>query len=150
MSYWRLFYHCVWATKNREPLISAEYDEIVKRSINASCHEQSVLVHALETMPDHVHLVVSIPPALAIASFMNIIKGSTSHLINSLEPVRQFYWQPEYGVHSFSEDVLPKIVDYVQNQRSQHASRRLWPSLEINETPRLTPNLRVPRAGGPS
>jgi hypothetical protein len=48
-------------------------------------------------------------------------------------PDRNFYWQPEYGVHSFAEDALPRITQYIINQRQHHHDQRIWPSLEIAE-----------------
>jgi putative transposase len=135
MSYWKLFYHFVWATKNREPVISDKFDDILKRSIRTNCQILPVKLHAIETMPDHVHIVVSVSPALSLASFMNKIKGASSHAITDQEPVRHFNWQSQYGVHSFSEDVLPRIVEYVVNQRSYHENRRMWPSLEVIQDP---------------
>jgi putative transposase len=133
MAYWKLHYHFVWATKLREATLSEEISEIVKRSIRLNFRDLSVKIHALETMPDHVHLAVSVPPTLSPSQFMNKIKGASSHLVTLELPDRNFYWQPEYGVHSFAEDALPRITQYIINQRQHHHDQRIWPSLEIAE-----------------
>jgi putative transposase len=138
MPFWRLFYHLVWATKGRMPLIDADREEIVRRSIRVSCHEHAALIHGLGVMPDHVHLAVSIPPRLAISDVMHKIKGSSSHLINQVEKTdgrNQFAWQPEYGVLSFGERALADIVAYVENQRTRHANDDLRPLFEQTERP---------------
>ena len=135
MAYWRLYYHIVWGTKNREPLITPACDEVIQRSIRLHCQDYSALVHAIGTMPDHVHLAVSIPPRVSLSDFMHRIKGASSHLIRDSQRFREFSWQPEYGVISFHEDLLPKIVDYVLNQRQHHAQNQLRPALEIAERP---------------
>jgi putative transposase len=135
MTFWRLYYHIVWGTKNREPLITPTYEELIQRSIRLNCQQFSVLVHAIGVMPDHVHLVVSIPPSVSLANFMHRIKGSSSHLLRESGSFRAFYWQPEYGAISLHEDLLPKIVDYVLNQRQRHAHDQLRPALEITSRP---------------
>jgi len=83
-------------------------------------------------MPDHVHLAVSIPPSLAVATVVARLKGSSSHLINHAESKgdQTFVWQPEYGVVSFGEKQLPDVVAYIEHQPERHASRRLWDRVE--------------------
>jgi putative transposase len=82
-------------------------------------------------MPDHIHIVISIPPSLSVAQVIGQMKGSSSHHINStLDSDKTFAWQDEYGVVSFSEQILSKIVKYVQNQKIHHANNTLMPEME--------------------
>lgn len=131
MTYWRLYYHLVWATTKREPLIDHEVEALLQRSFRATCHEMRVIVHAIGMMPDHVHLAVSIPPSVAISDAARRLKGSASHLVNETAG-RQvtFAWQPEYGVLSFGERHLPDVVHYVENQPARHAANQVWRTLE--------------------
>jgi REP element-mobilizing transposase RayT len=133
VSYWRLYYHIVWGTKRREPLIDDVRVAVIQRSMRAACHEAGAVVHAIGPMPEHVHLAVSIPPRLAIAAFVKQLKGGASHLLNhtATSPDETFAWQPEYGVISFGERSLPRIVAYVENQVAHHAADNLWPSFEL-------------------
>ena len=90
-------------------------------------------MHAVGIMPDHVHLVVSIPPRITIAAFVKQLKGSARHLINYAIPEDgrpTFAWQAEYG----GEKALPDVVAYVENQPARHAANRLWPALEQTAT----------------
>src|SRR4051812_6668823 len=123
MPFWRLFYHLMWGTKNRELVIDDAREETIRRSLRATCDEHRAIVHALGVMPDHVHLAVSAPPTIAIADFMRVLKGSSSHLLNhpGLTPIssQSFEWQAEYGVVSFGEASLERIVSYIDDQR-QH------------------------------
>jgi putative transposase len=134
MSYWRLFYHIVWATKGREPLIDAEHEATVTRIVQAVCRESGAVVHAMGFMPDHVHVAVSIPPRIAVSDFVQQLKGGSSYQMN--RPDAWFRWQPEYGVVSFGERALPDVVAYVQNQRVRHAAEHLWPKFERIERDR--------------
>jgi putative transposase len=133
MSFWRLYYHLVWATKNREPLINESAGDVIRRSIQHVCSESGVLVHAIGAMPDHVHLAASIPPRTSISSFMQRVKGNSSHLVNrSLQqPIGEwFFWQPEYGVLSFGDASLSRVVEYVENHATHHADDDLWSIFE--------------------
>jgi putative transposase len=82
VSRWRLFYHVVWGTKHREPVINEAAADLIRRAIQRTCTDNGVIVHAIGVMPEHVHLAVSIPPRIAIANFVRDVKGSCSHLIN--------------------------------------------------------------------
>lgn len=64
MPYWRLFYHFVWGTKNREPLIALEWENSLHNVIAAKATALGGLVHAVRGIEDHVHLVVSVPPKI--------------------------------------------------------------------------------------
>jgi putative transposase len=133
MSFWRLYYHLIWATKKREPLINDIAADVICRSIQAICSEQRVIVHAIGVMPDHVHLAVAIPPRISVSDFAKLVKGGASHLVNrSVEqPIGNwFFWQPEYGVLSFGVRSLESVVRYVGNKAFRHANDKLWPLFE--------------------
>jgi putative transposase len=136
MSHWRLFYHVVWGTNRHEALIDAARADVIERSIRATCHDLSVIVHAVGSMPDHVHLVISVPPRHAISAVIQKLKGESTHLLNhsaGRDGVDWFAWQPEYGITSFSERSLADVMAYVQNQREHHSDNSLWPLYEILE-----------------
>lgn len=124
MSFWRLYYHLVWATRGRTPIIVGERAELVERAIRAACDGKGAIVHAVGVMPDHVHVVASIPPRVAIAEVMQRVKGMSSHLLNERSSPSEapFAWQAEYGVFSFAERSLPTVVAYVRNQPAHHAA----------------------------
>jgi putative transposase len=88
-------------------------------------------VFAVGGIGDHVHLVVSVPPSMALSDFVARVKGSSSHSINhELKLPYRFEWQAEYGVVSFGAKQLDLVTDYVRNQRSRHASRQLHQLME--------------------
>ena len=133
MPYWRLFYHLVWATRGREPLVGDREERIILKSFQASLDRLRVMPHAIGMMPDHVHIAASIPPSVLIADVVKQLKGASTHAVNHEEgvpPEQPFAWQGEYGVLSFSERALPDVVAYVHNQRGHHANGQLWPGLE--------------------
>jgi putative transposase len=122
MPYWRLFYHFVWGTKNREPLIAVEWSDSLHNVIAAKAADLGAFVHAVGGIEDHVHLVASVPPKIALSTFIGQVKGNSSHFVNhGLDVDILFAWQGEYGVTSFGGKMLDTVVRYVKNQRTHHA-----------------------------
>ncbi|CAN5457232.1 hypothetical protein BH09CHL1_BH09CHL1_14020 [soil metagenome] len=112
MPRWRLFYHTVWATHSRLPLLDEHLAETVRQSIAAVSTSHRSLIHAIGIMPDHVHVAISIPPAKSISIVMQGLKGVSSKRINlNGTDFGEFRWQTEYGVLSFAENALPAVVD---------------------------------------
>ncbi len=131
MPFYKLFYHVVWATKQRQPLITAELEPTAYDYIRRKAMGLEGTVYALNGLADHVHLVVSIPPRIAVATFIGQVKGVTSSKINKDNPgAVPLYWQEEYGVFSFDEKRLPNFVGYVERQKHHHAEGRLYGVLE--------------------
>lgn len=130
MSYWQLFYHVVFATEERRPLVTPELAGIVGALVREKATALSCVVHAAHVQPEHVHLVLSIPPNRAVGNVVGQIKGNSSHAMTASFPALRFGWQTGYGVFSFGKRNLPAVVSYVQDQEQRHASGRLEAELE--------------------
>jgi putative transposase len=125
MSYWRLFYHAVWSTKYRQPLIDPAWENELYGYLRGKAIAIECTPHAINGMPDHLHIVISIPPRLAIAAVVGQLKGASSHHINDRFPGNGFAWQGEYSVFSLSEAAVKKVVAYVNAQKQHHADRTM-------------------------
>ena len=131
MSYWQLFYHIVWSTKNREPLINPSAEAEIYNLIRTKAIGLGGQVFSIGGLVEHVHVVTAIPPRIAIARFVGQIKGVTSAKYNQeRSDAKKIYWQNEYGVFSFDRKRLPNVVAYVENQKQHHAENQLIPALE--------------------
>jgi putative transposase len=131
LPYWQLFYHGVWATRYREPLISTELEPVIYGLLRGKAVGLGAEVFALNGMEDHVHIVVAIPPKLSVAGFIGKVKAATSTRFNKSGLLnRPFFWQEEYAVLSFDRKRLPRYVAYVQNQKAHHAQAKVIPVLE--------------------
>lgn len=138
MSYWRTFYHLVWATKNREAWITSERMEMLQQAFRVVAKDQGAYTHAIGGMPDHVHVAVSIPPTITVSDYVGRLKGGSSRLIGKsiADPdMETFLWQSQYGVLTFGERALPEVIAYVENQPRHHATGSLWRSFEQLQTP---------------
>ena len=139
MAFWRTYYHLIWATKERHPLITPEretdlYKYIVDKSDALNC-----IIHAIGGVEDHIHLVASIPPSLSIADFVKNIKGSSAHFLNKSSRLSansiSFSWQRGYGLLSLGSKQLEQAVNYVKNQKNHHSQGTAIASLEkYNDT----------------
>lgn len=125
MPYWRLFYHIVWATKNRLDLIDPVWEKDLYGYIWGKATTWECIPHAINGMSDHVHVAISVPPKVAVATLIGKLKGSSSHHVNEQYADGSFQWQAEYGVSSFSEKALASIVAYINNQKKHHSDRTL-------------------------
>ncbi len=132
MSFWRLYYHLVWATKERQPFITPELEQELYGYIIGKANALGCITHAIGGIEDHIHLVESIPPKHAIKYFVQQVKGSSSHHLNYgvFSGGAKFQWQRGYGVFSLGSKQLPKAVAYVVNQKEHHQRGDLISALE--------------------
>lgn len=122
MPYWQLYYHIVWTTKNRLPLLTEDRETIIHGYLRSKAIGLGATVFALNGVPDHVHMVVSIPPKIALSKFIGQVKGVASTKFNKSglnDP--PLFWQDEYGVFSFDRKRLPYYIAYVEGQKEHHA-----------------------------
>jgi len=131
VSYWQLYYHFIWSTKDRLPLITPEIEARLYAVIVSKVHEFDAVAFAIGGMTEHVHLVTAVPPKTALSIFIGQIKGVSSHFVNhELDLPYYFRWQSEYGVISFAKRSLPDVVRYVKNQKEIHRKRQLIAGFE--------------------
>ena len=133
MPYSRLYYHFVWTTKERQPLITETNRDPILKAIAAKVVQLKGICHAINAVSDHVHLVASVPPSMALGIFIGQVKGNSSHLASRLsgeDTLQAFAWQSEYGVMTVSESHLTSVVRYVLNQQEHHGAGSLNARLE--------------------
>ena len=130
MTLWRTYYHLVWATCDRAPLITDTLEPELYRYIEAKTKSLGCLFHATGGMADHLHLIVSIPPSRSIADFVRRIKGSSSRHMSHTFSNQAFAWQKEYGVFSLGGQQLKRAIVYVQHQKQHHHDGTLIRGLE--------------------
>ena len=131
MPYCRLLYHIIWTTKNRESLLKAEWEQDLYGYLWGKTTALRCIPLAINGMPDHIHLAISIPPTQSISKTVGHIKGSSSRYINrELEPKGSFAWQTSYGVLKVSESGMSKLIRYIDAQKQHHADETTNHGLE--------------------
>jgi len=130
--YWDVYYHIVWRTKDSTPLLSAKVEPLTHKYLTHRALEtHEAIVYAVGGIEDHVHMAVSLPPTVEIATWVGDIKGATAHHINHGPcGLGALAWQTGYGVVSFGKRDLPWVVGYIEQQREHHAAGRIENRLE--------------------
>ena len=121
MTYWRLHYHLIWATFEREPSITLEREKVFYGVLYGKAKELDLKIHAAGNVEDHVHVVLSIPPKIAIADCVRHLKGASAYAINHMDGNDgQFKWQEGYGALTIGERSLQKVMAYAAKQKEHH------------------------------
>jgi putative transposase len=93
-SYTPVHIHFVWATFDRKPLLLPEWENRLHGAIGKKCEDMRAQLLAVNSMPDHMHVLVRLPATVSLAQMAMHLKGVTSHLINSqMQPDAKFQWQ---------------------------------------------------------
>jgi REP element-mobilizing transposase RayT len=132
MPLWRLYYHIVWATKNRLPMITPKLEpQLYKYIIDKAIKLESV-IHAIGGVDNHIHLIASIPPKISISNYIGQIKGVSAFYVNSnfSQLSIKFEWQNGFSVFSLGSKQLEIAVQYVENQKQHHQQGTIIDSLE--------------------
>ena len=131
MPYWQLFYHLVWSTKDRQPLLTPAVEKEVYGYLTGKAVGLEAVVYIVGGTVDHVHMVAAIPPTIAVSKFVGQIKGVASTRFNKsgISEVR-FGWQDAYGAFSFDAKRLPNYIAYVERQKEHHTEGTAIPILE--------------------
>lgn len=131
MPYWQLFYHFVWSTKHRKPRLTSQVEPIIYGYLRSKAIGLGATVFALNGVADHVHMVVSVPPKMAVAKFVGQVKAVASTKFNRLGLSQEpFFWQESYSVFSFDGKRLPNYIAYVERQKEHHRQNSTIPILE--------------------
>ncbi len=139
--------HFTWHCNDSAPMLTPQVEPVTHRIIKKHLIKTpDVFVHEIGGTDTHVHVAVTIPPSLTISVFIGQIKGGSSHDVNQHFATRGkvLEWQAGYGVVSFGTKDLAWVKQYIQDQRSHHATGRIIDRLEPSQSLRLLPRTGTP------
>lgn len=120
----QIYIQYVFAVKGRQNSIDKKIEEEVYKYISGIVTGKEQKSLAVNGMPDHVHVLVGLKPAMRISDLIRDIKNNSSNFINEKGWLKQkFSWQDGYGAFSYSESNYGKVIDYIKNQKQHHAKR---------------------------
>lgn len=123
-TYTSLHYHIVFSTKNRHPWIAPKIEERIWKYLGGIARENGMTADRVGGVEDHVHMVVGIPPKLALSKAVQLLKGGSSKWIHGTFPaLAKFAWQDGFSAFTVSKSILPAVIRYVANQREHHRVR---------------------------
>src|SRR5437588_12897313 len=115
-------YHIVWITKYRKPVLRGEIALQVRELVRQSCASLDVEIVSGHVAHDHVHLLVSVPPHLAVSELVQRLKGRSSRrLLDSFNELRRQFWGRHlwargYFVASSGNVTDDVIKQYIESQ----------------------------------
>lgn len=110
--------HIVFSTKERRKLISKDHQEHLWSYLGGICKHQTIFIHAIGGMDDHVHFLLQIPPSLPLAKAVLLLKSNSSRWMK--EQGHKFAWQQGYGAFSVSASNAGSVIRYIRNQEQHH------------------------------
>ena len=123
-TYTQIYIHVVFAVEARQNLIRPERKEDLHRYMTGIITRQSQKLLAINSMPDHVHLLIGQKPDIALSDLVGDIKtGSSNHINRQRWTQGRFSWQEGFGAFSYSHSQLNAVIRYIQNQERHHARR---------------------------
>ncbi|WP_080605388.1 IS200/IS605 family transposase [Mycobacterium canetti] len=116
-------YHVVWCPKYRRRVIGGGMEERLKEVIAEVITEKGAWLIEMETMPDHVHLLVEVDPQLGVHKLVKAIKGRSSRVLRQEFPWLRSrlpsLWTNSYFVATVGGAPLSVINRYVENQKGR-------------------------------
>src|SRR5215510_14565090 len=117
----QIYIQTVFAVSERESLIKPDFKEDLYKYITGIVTNQGQKLIAINGMPDHVHILIGLKPAMALADLVREIKSDSTNFINKEKLVHgRFSWQEGYGAFSYGHSQLDRIIRYIQNQERHH------------------------------
>ncbi|MDP3450547.1 MAG: IS200/IS605 family transposase [Anaerolineaceae bacterium] len=124
-SVYDLKYHIVWITKYRKPILRDAIGLRVRELIQQTCASLDVYIEKGHVAKDHVHLLVSVPPNIAVSELVQRLKGRSSRLmLQEFGELKRAYWGQHlwargYFVASTGNVTDAIIAEYIEKQGQQ-------------------------------
>jgi len=123
-TYSSCFNHIVFSTKNRERWIDREIENRVWAYIGGIARKHDCTAIQVGGIEDHIHALILSPPKYSPSQIAQFIKGESSKWIHSdFSNMAGLAWQDGFSVFSVSKSLVPKVVEYIKNQREHHSSK---------------------------
>ena len=140
-SKWNCKYHVVFAPKYRRMVSYAEKKVAIGQILRKLCEWKGVNILEAEICPDHVHMLLEIPPKLSVSSFMGYLKGKSSTMLyEQFSELKYKYRNREFWCKGYYVDTVGKnearIAEYIAKQLEED---KLGEQLAITETGAFKP-----------
>lgn len=126
-SKWNCKYHIVFAPKYRRQIIYGQIKADIGKILRQLCEQKKVNIIEAEACPDHIHMLVEIPPHMSVASFMGYLKGKSSLMIFDRHANLKYKYGNRHfwcrGYYVSTEGANKKAIqEYIRNQLQEDYS----------------------------
>jgi putative transposase len=120
-SKWNCKYHIVFAPKYRRQEVYGKLKVDIGQILRKLSEQKGVEIHEAEACPDHIHMLVSIPPNLSVAQFMGYLKGKSALMIFDRHANLKYkYGNRHFWCRGYYVDTVGRnkkaIEEYIKNQ----------------------------------
>jgi REP element-mobilizing transposase RayT len=123
-TYTQVYIQIVFSVKGRQNLIQKSWREELYKYICGIVNGKEQKVYAIGGVADHIHILVSIKPNIAISDLVRDIKANSSKWINEKGYViGKFQWQEGFGAFSYAQSQLDNVIAYINNQEQHHQKK---------------------------
>ena len=123
-TYTQIYIQVVFAVQDRMCLIRPENKDELEKYMTGIVTKNGQKLIAINSMPDHVHVLVGLKPSMALSDLVGDIKtGSTNHINEQRWVKGRFSWQEGFGAFSYSHSQLTTVIRYIQNQERHHSRK---------------------------
>lgn len=118
---WNCKYHLVFAPKYRRQVFYGEKKRAIGEILRKLCEWKGVNILEAECCPDHIHMLVEIPPKMSVASFVGYLKGKSSLMVyERFGEIKYRYRNRQFWCRGYYVDTVgknaQKIKEYIQQQ----------------------------------
>ena len=118
---WRCQYHIVFAPKYRRMEIDGQIKQDIGVILRKLCQQKGVEIIEAEACPDHIHMLVSIPPKYSVSQIMGYLKGKSSLMIFDRHANLKYkYGNRHFGARGYYVDTVGRnkkqVAEYIRNQ----------------------------------
>jgi putative transposase len=119
-----VYLHMIWSTKERRAFINPQWAGRLYSYMGSVAVAKKAVLVAINSEPDHIHLLSSLPSTLSIADMINAYKSNSSRWISDTFGKRNWCsWQEGYAAFSVSRSQKQTVIDYIRNQHEHHMKR---------------------------
>ena len=121
---WKCKYHIVFAPKYRRQVIYRKIKQDIGKILRQLCDLKKVEILEAEACPDHIHMLVSIPPNLSVSQFMGYLKGKSTLMLYDRHPELQSKWDKAFWARGYYVETISNITDaavqkYIKEQAEE-------------------------------
>jgi len=131
-SYCNLLYHIVFATKGREPWLTAAIRPRIHQYLGGAIGNENGIALIVNGTADHIHILAKLRQDKAISKLIGELKANSSGWISrTFSDAAAFAWQEGYGAFTVSESQVPKVRRYIERQEEHHRSVSFVEELKV-------------------
>ena len=125
MPFTNIYIHYVWATKNRERILTNPLRHLLFDHIRLNAKSKKIIIDRINGHLEHVHCLICLQPTQTVDNIAKLLKGESSHWFNNKSKIshHKLAWQDDYFAVSVSKSSIDTVRSYIDNQELHHQKK---------------------------